>query len=49
MNATDGNGSGITIDQMDPSAIKLTVPANVAKAEAYSTTMNWTLSATAVK
>ncbi|AVK64087.1 WxL domain-containing protein [Lactobacillus sp. CBA3606] len=43
--AKDG-GAGVTVDQLDPTNIKLTVPANTAKAEAYSTTVNWSLTDT---
>ena len=46
LNAPVNDGAGVTVDQIDPSNITLTVPANVAKAQAYSTTLNWTLADT---
>jgi len=39
-------GAGITVDQLDPSNIKLTVPANQAKAQGYTTSLTWNLSDT---
>ena len=44
LSAAKGTGSGITIDNLAAGKIKLVVPAGIAKAQAYSTTMNWTLS-----
>ncbi|KRK45459.1 WxL domain-containing protein [Dellaglioa algida] len=44
LNAAKGTGSGVTVDNLAAGKIKLVVPAGVAKAQAYSTTMNWTLS-----
>ena len=41
--ASQGVGAGITAAQFDPSAIKLNIPVNSAKPEAYSTTLHWTL------
>lgn len=46
LSATNGNGAGVTVDQLDPSGITLTVPANVAKAKAYTGTLTWSLSDT---
>lgn len=37
-------GAGLTIAQLDPSNIKLMVPANQAKSQGYSTAINWSLS-----
>ncbi|WP_409021978.1 WxL domain-containing protein [Dellaglioa sp. P0083] len=44
LNAVKNTGSGVTVDTLAAGDISLTVPAGVAKAEAYSTKMNWTLS-----
>ncbi|ETY73263.1 cell surface protein [Lactiplantibacillus fabifermentans T30PCM01] len=44
LNAASGTGAGVTADQLDPSTINLTVPANAAKAQTYSATLDWTLS-----
>ncbi|CAM2895411.1 WxL domain-containing protein [Dellaglioa algida] len=44
LNAVKGTGSGVTIDNLAAGSIKLAVPAGTAKAQAYSSTMNWTLS-----
>ncbi|AVK61522.1 WxL domain-containing protein [Lactobacillus sp. CBA3605] len=46
LTAANTMGAGVTVDQLDPSDVKLTVPANTAKAEAYSTTVNWSLTDT---
>ena len=43
LTAAKGSGSGVTIDQLDPSAIKLTIPANSAEAGTYTATLNWNL------
>lgn len=43
LTADQGVGAGVTAAQFDPSAIKLTIPVNSAKPEAYSTTLHWTL------
>lgn len=43
LTASQGVGAGVTAAQFDPSAIKLNIPVNSAKPEAYSTTLHWTL------
>ncbi|MHC9533415.1 WxL domain-containing protein [Dellaglioa sp. L3N] len=43
LTAKDGIGSGITVDNIKKTDISLTIPTGVAKAESYSSTMNWTL------
>ncbi|CAM3277603.1 WxL domain-containing protein [Lactiplantibacillus plajomi] len=46
LNAAAGNGAGVTVDQIKPSEIKLNVPANTAKAQTYTGSINWNLSDT---
>ncbi|KZU93604.1 extracellular protein [Lactiplantibacillus plantarum] len=46
LSAAKDHGAGVTVDQIDPSNVKLTVPANTAKAQGYQTTLNWSLSDT---
>lgn len=46
LSAAQDHGAGVTVDQIDPSSIKLTVPANSAKTQGYKTTLNWSLSDT---
>lgn len=46
LGAGKDKGAGVTVDQLDPAEIKLTIPANTTKAQAYSTTLNWSLSDT---
>ncbi|MFD1421831.1 WxL domain-containing protein [Lactiplantibacillus songbeiensis] len=46
LTAGKDNGAGITTDQLNPSDIKLTVPANQAKAQGYTTKLTWNLSDT---
>ncbi|MFC6202616.1 WxL domain-containing protein [Lactiplantibacillus nangangensis] len=41
-----GNGAGVTALKFDPNDITLTVPANKARTETYSTTLTWTLETT---
>lgn len=41
--ASQGVGAGVTAAQFNPSDIKLNIPVNSAKPEAYSTTLHWTL------
>lgn len=40
------SGAGVTVNQLEPNDIKLEVPANSAKAQEYTSTLNWTLSDT---
>jgi len=44
--ASKGNGAGVTALRFDPKDIILTVPANKAQPETYSTTLTWTLETT---
>ncbi|MFC6181881.1 WxL domain-containing protein [Lactiplantibacillus daowaiensis] len=46
MAAAAGDGAGVTVDQIDPSNIQLTIPANSVKAQGYTTTLNWNLADT---
>lgn len=46
LSAAKGTGSGMTIDNLAAGKIKLVVPNGSAAAQAYSSTMNWTLSDT---
>ncbi len=46
LSAAKDKGAGVTVDQIDPSNIKLTIPANTAKAQSYQTTLNWSLTDT---
>ncbi|WP_338208065.1 WxL domain-containing protein [Lactiplantibacillus paraxiangfangensis] len=41
--ASQGVGAGVTAAQFNPSDIKLNIPVNSAKPEAYKTTLHWTL------
>lgn len=43
LGAKADNGAGVTVSNLDPSAIKLNIPANTAKAQTYTTTLNWTM------
>lgn len=45
LDAAAGEGFGITVDKIDPGQIALTIPANTAKAEAYSGNLHWSLDA----
>jgi len=46
LSAADGNGAGVTVDNLDPTVTMLNIPANSVKADAYSSTITWTLAAT---
>lgn len=46
LSAKANTGAGVTMDQIQPGDIKLMIPANTAKAQAYSSTLTWSLSDT---
>ncbi|BDZ31923.1 WxL domain-containing protein [Lactiplantibacillus sp. WILCCON 0030] len=46
LGAKNGSGAGVTVDKLDPANITLSIPANTAKAETYSTNITWALSDT---
>ena len=46
LTAASGNGSGVTVDSLDPANLTLNVAANTASAKTYDGTLNWSLSDT---
>lgn len=46
LSAATGNGAGVTVDNLDPTVTMLNIPANSVKADAYSSTITWTLATT---
>jgi len=46
LSAATGNGAGVTVDNLDPTITMLNIPANSVKANAYSSTITWTLATT---
>lgn len=46
LSAATGTGAGVTVDNLDPTITYLNIPANSVKADAYSSTITWTLAAT---
>lgn len=43
LGAKANNGAGVTVSKLDPSGITMNIPANTAKVDTYTTTLNWTL------
>ena len=43
LGAKANNGAGVTVSNLNPANIKLNIPANTAKAQTYTTTLNWSM------